>query len=105
VRAPEQAERWKASLAGAHRLLTRKYYVDELYDAAVVQPTKWFSTQVLWQRVDVRTIDGLVNHLAAAAKTFGSGVRQIQSGNTRSYATWVVIGALLFSTLLALLMP
>ncbi len=105
VRSPEKAAALKQSMAGLHRLLTHKYYVDEIYDAAIVQPIKRFSTSGLWQMVDVRTIDGLVNGVAEAARNFGGSVRRIHSGNTRSYAAWVVVGALLFTTLLLWLMP
>ena len=105
VKSPETAARVKESFAGAHRLLTHKYYVDEIYDAAIVQPIKKLSASILWQRVDVRTIDGLVNGIADAARTFGGNVRQLQSGNTRSYAAWVVVGALVITSVLVWLMP
>ena len=34
-----------AQFAGVHRLLLNKYYVDEIYDAAIVQPIKTVSTE------------------------------------------------------------
>src|SRR6202043_2258216 len=39
-------------------------------------------------------IDATVNGVAEGATGIGDGVRHTQSGNTRSYAVWVVIGAL-----------
>jgi NADH-quinone oxidoreductase subunit L len=74
--------------------LLHKYYVDEFYDAAVVKPMMWVSTNVLWKIVDVAGIDGTVNGLARGTTSIGDTVRHTQSGNTRSYAVWVVIGAL-----------
>jgi NADH-quinone oxidoreductase subunit L len=94
------AEGVAAQFRPLHTLLKNKWYVDELYDAMIVRPIHWVSTQVFWQRIDVNTIDGGVNHLADAARTFGHGLRQVHSGNTRSYAAWVVVGAVLFTTLL-----
>jgi len=44
--------------------------------------------------VDVEAIDGTVNGIAHGATSVGDTVRHTQSGNTRSYAVWVVIGAL-----------
>jgi NADH-quinone oxidoreductase subunit L len=82
------------------KLLANKYYVDELYDAVVVRPIHWMSNIVLWRVVDERGIDGSVNGLAHAARAVGERVRQVQSGNTRSYATWVVFGAVAVTTLL-----
>ena len=68
--------------------------MDELYAAAVVRPLLWLSENVLWKIVDVEAIDGTVNGLAHGATGLGDTVRKTQSGNTRSYAVWVVVGAL-----------
>jgi NADH:ubiquinone oxidoreductase subunit 5 (subunit L)/multisubunit Na+/H+ antiporter MnhA subunit len=61
----------------------------------IVQPLLWISTHVLWKAVDVGTIDGAVNGIAEGLTVVGDGSRRTQSGNTRSYAVWVVIGAIL----------
>ena len=37
---------------GFARVLNRKYYVDELYDAVIVRPVVWLSRVVLWKGVD-----------------------------------------------------
>jgi NADH-quinone oxidoreductase subunit L len=88
------------SLKGVYNTLLNKYYVDELYAALVVKPLLWISREVLWQQVDVRVIDGAVNGVATGATGIGDGVRHTQSGNTRSYAVWVVIGALVIITII-----
>ena len=36
----DRRRRWRASSAALHRLLLNKYYVDEVYDATIVQPIK-----------------------------------------------------------------
>ncbi len=82
------------SMKGVYNTLLHKYYVDELYAAVVIKPLIWISRNVLWQRVDVQVIDGTVNGVAAGALGAGDNVRHAQSGNTRSYAVWVVIGAI-----------
>jgi NADH-quinone oxidoreductase subunit L len=79
---------------GVHKLLYHKYYVDELYAAVVVRPLMWLSTNVLWKVVDAGMIDGAVNGVADGAAAVGDAVRHTQSGNTRSYAVWVVVGAM-----------
>ncbi len=76
-----------------YELLWHKYYVDELYGAVIIGPLIWLSRNVLWKVIDVGLIDGTVNGLAFFSRRVGSGVRHIQGGNTRSYATWVVVGA------------
>ena len=47
------AERFAQTYPGLHRLLLNKYYVDEFYDAAIVQPIKVGSTEGLWRGFDV----------------------------------------------------
>jgi NADH-quinone oxidoreductase subunit L len=78
---------------GLHKLLYNKYYVDELYHAVVVGPLIWISRNVLWKVVDVGVIDGTVNGVASGTTAAGDTVRRQQSGNTRSYAVWVLVGA------------
>ncbi len=47
------------------------------------------------------SIDGLVNGVAREAGEAGDRLRHSNSGNTRTYAAWVIVGALLLTTLLA----
>src|ERR1700722_7481521 len=75
--------------------LWNKYYVDELYAAVIIAPLMWISRNILWKIVDVGIVDGAVNGIAHGAREVGDVTRHTQSGNTRSYAVWVVIGAIL----------
>jgi NADH-quinone oxidoreductase subunit L len=88
----KKAERGEST--GLHRLLYDKYYVDEIYQAVIVGPLMWLSRNILWKVVDAGIIDGTVNGVAHGASGIGDVVRHTQSGNTRSYAVWVIIGAL-----------
>ena len=94
LKQPGKPEQLAKSLKGIYTTLYNKYYVDELYAAVVVRPLMWLSENVLWKLVDVEAIDGTVNGIAHGATAVGDTVRHTQSGNTRSYAVWVVVGAL-----------
>ncbi len=48
---------------------------------------------MLWQTVDQKGIDGMVNESAVAARDVSAVVRQQQSGLVRSYAGWIAAGA------------
>jgi len=91
---PKKADELAKSMKPAYTTLLNKYYVDEAYAAAVVRPLLWISTNVLWKTADVAGIDGAVNGIATGTTAIGDGVRHTQSGNTRSYAVWVVVGAI-----------
>jgi len=94
LKRPEKADGLARSLKPVYTTLLNKYYVDELYAAIVVRPLVWLSTNVLWKAADVAGIDRAVNGIAEGTTAIGDGVRYAQSGNTRSYAVWVVVGAL-----------
>jgi NADH-quinone oxidoreductase subunit L len=93
IKSPDTPKKLAQSLRGPYTLILHKYYVDELYNAAIVQPLLWISTNVFWHVVDEGLIDGTVNGAARVARESGAQLREIQTGNTRSYASWVVIGA------------
>jgi NADH-quinone oxidoreductase subunit L len=95
VKQPCKPEGYARSFRGIYQTLFNKYYVDELYSAAIIRPLMWVSTNLLWKTVDVEVIDGAVNGIASGTTAVGDGTRRSQSGNTRSYAVWVVIGAIL----------
>jgi NADH-quinone oxidoreductase subunit L len=94
LKRPDKPEQLARSLRGAYTTLYNKYYIDELYAAAIVKPLVRLSEQVLWKIVDVEAIDGTINGIAHGATAVGDTVRHTQSGNPRSYAVWVVVGAL-----------
>jgi NADH-quinone oxidoreductase subunit L len=104
IKSPETPKRLAQSLHGLYTLIFHKYYVDEIYGALIVRPLLWISANLLWHVVDERVIDGTVNGVAAAARESGGEVRKLQSGNTRSYAAWVIIGAVGFTFLLLLVL-
>ena len=81
-------------LHGVYNLLLHKYYVDEIYDAAVVQPIKLISTGALWRGVDAGVIDGAVNGIGQTIRA-GSGVlRRAQTGSVRTYAASLFVGVI-----------
>jgi NADH-quinone oxidoreductase subunit L len=82
------AARWRA----IYKLLLRKYYVDELYDAVIVHPTLNASTEVLWKQTDVDFIDGAVNGVGEAIQGSASILKGVQNGLIRNYAAWILLG-------------
>lgn len=76
-----------------YKLLLNKYYVDEMYDALFVNPTKKISVQ-LWKRVDSGMIDGSVNGIARLVGGIGNVLRLLQTGYIRNYAFYIVIGCI-----------
>jgi len=84
-----------SSLGALYRLVYNKYFVDEIYGGAVIRPVIRGSRTLLWRFFDVGVIDGTVNGVGERARDIGSLLRTLQSGNIRSYATWVLLGGVL----------
>jgi NADH-quinone oxidoreductase subunit L len=90
-------------MSRSYVLLAHKYYVDETYDALIVHPVVAGSKGILWQGVDIGLIDGAVNGLARLTQGTASLLKNVQNGLARSYAAWILAGAvmiLLYITLL-----
>jgi len=80
---------------GLYNLLCHKYYVDEVYDAAIVQPIKLLSTGGLWKGVDAGLIDGAVNGVGQTVRAGSGTLRRLQTGSVRTYAASLFLGVVL----------
>ena len=89
------AARMAARFAGVRTLLVNKYYVDEIYDTAVVQPVRIVSEDGLWKGIDVGLVDGAVNAVGRAVGGTSQALRRIQTGSVRAYAASLFFGVVL----------
>jgi NADH-quinone oxidoreductase subunit L len=80
---------------GLARVVYRKYYVDELYDALIVRPLVWLSRVVLWKGVDQGVVDGAaVNGTAKLSRGLGWLGSRLQTGQVGVYVVLFLVGAL-----------
>jgi NADH-quinone oxidoreductase subunit L len=86
------ADSMARNYAGVYRLLLNKYYVDEVYDATVVQPIRIGSQEGLWRGLDVQVVDGAVNGTGALVAAGSSVLRRLQTGSVRAYAGSMFVG-------------
>jgi NADH-quinone oxidoreductase subunit L len=91
----EVPERLAIRLSGTYKLLLNKYYVDEVYDAAIVKPIVKGSEYLLWKIVDTRLIDGLVNGVARMIGAIGRTIRYVQTGVAQNYVLVFLAGVVL----------
>jgi NADH-quinone oxidoreductase subunit L len=90
---PELPAKMAKAAGGLYIFVLEKYKVDELYGAVFIQPLIALSSTVFWKGIDRGLIDGAVDGSAAGAREVSDEMRHMQSGNIRSYAGWVAIGA------------
>jgi NADH-quinone oxidoreductase subunit L len=100
IKRKELAEKLTDTYSGIHKLLWNKYYVDEIYDAVVVNPTVKASDKLLWKIFDIGIVDGAVNGVAKLIGVISSYTRRMQVGVTQSYATIFVAGIIIILALL-----
>jgi NADH-quinone oxidoreductase subunit L len=93
VRRPELPDRITVSLHGLYQAVANKYWIDELYAMLFVKPLVTISGVVFWRGIDQGVIDATLDGSAEGARELSARVRHMQSGNVRSYAGWVAIGA------------
>jgi NADH-quinone oxidoreductase subunit L len=99
---PSLADSAASAAGGLYRLVYNKYFVDEVYDAAIVAPTVQGSRSLLWRIFDVRIIDGMVNGVGGLSRGVGDALRRLQSGYIRSYAAWVMAGSVIVIVMIGL---
>lgn len=89
---PEIAEKISSKFKKLYNVLLNKYYVDEIYEAAVIQPIQKGSEKVLWKFTDNIIIDGAVNGIAKLVDAGSGFVRKIQNGIAQFYAIIMMLG-------------
>ncbi len=89
------ADAMSRRMHGLYNLLCHKYYVDEMYDAAIVQPIKLVSTGGLWKGIDAGLIDGAVNGVGQSVRAGSGALRRLQTGSVRTYAASLFLGVVL----------
>jgi NADH-quinone oxidoreductase subunit L len=94
MKKPELPEKVTEKIPVIYDLVYHKYYVDEIYDAAVVEPIK-NGSDFLWHGVDETVIDGAVNGSATTVGWLSSHLRKLETGFVQSYALAILIGAVL----------
>jgi NADH-quinone oxidoreductase subunit L len=92
------AESFANKYARLYRWLVNKYFVDEFYDAVIVNPTVKISDDYLWKGIDVFIIDGAVNGSAKAISAIAQVLRKVQTGVVQFYAVVFIGGILMVLT-------
>jgi NADH-quinone oxidoreductase subunit L len=92
-RKPGMADQVVDRARGLYGLLVNKYWIDQIYNAVIVAPLLFLSRYLLWGAVDRGVINGGGSAAAGSMRGVGALVQRVQSGNIRSYAGWLAVGA------------
>jgi NADH-quinone oxidoreductase subunit L len=88
-RAAGMQERFK----GLHRLLSGKYYIDELYEAVIGRPLVWISDRIFLRLGDRVLIDGTLHGLTGLARLTAGVLGRVQTGSLHLYV-WLVLAGI-----------
>lgn len=72
-----------------YKLLNRKYYIDEIYQAVIVAPLRGLS--LVLNVIDDFIIDGIVRLVAAATGGIGQWGRRMQNGQVQTYGLVTIL--------------
>jgi NADH-quinone oxidoreductase subunit L len=92
-RRPQLPQQIADALGGFYHAVANKYYVDEFYAILFVKPLVDGSARILWHGIDQDLIDATLDNSADGAREVSDTMRHMQSGNLRSYAGWIALGA------------
>jgi NADH-quinone oxidoreductase subunit L len=81
-------------ITGVHNLVYKKYFIDELYDVAIVKPLNWFS-KMMDTLVEKLFIDRVVNGTGRAVMWGSKTLRLAQTGNTGLYILIMVVSVII----------
>lgn len=98
IRKPDLPRRLAEDQQPLYQFLLNKWYFDELYNAIFIKPALALG-RFLWQRGDVKTIDGAINGLALGIVPFFTRLAgRLQSGFIFTYAFAMVLGVVVLIT-------
>ena len=87
-----RAARMRESFGALHRLLSGKYFIDELYERLLGRPLVWISDRVFLRTGDRLLFDGTLHGLASLARRTAGAFSRVQTGNLHLYAFFVIAG-------------
>jgi NADH-quinone oxidoreductase subunit L len=94
MKTPDLPARITAKFPVLYEYIYNKYFIDELYDATVVEPLKQGS-DFLWLGVDDKVVDGTVNGSATFVGWLSSHLRKLETGFVQNYALAILAGVLI----------
>ncbi len=90
---PERPKSLAERFDGLYNAVLNKYYVDEFYNAVIVQPVVK-AASFFWRKTDVMIVDGFANGCARVIGWFSGKFRFVQTGLFRNYALLFVFGVI-----------
>ena len=87
-----RADAFGRRFPGLHRILTAKYYVDELYERLLARPLAWVSERVFLGLGDRVILDGSLHGLAGLARRAAGTFARVQTGNLQLYLFLALAG-------------
>jgi NADH-quinone oxidoreductase subunit L len=78
-----------------YTMFYRKYWIDELYEGAIVRTALMNRLFTWFQAIDSKGIEGIVNGLANGTVAGGKAIRQTQTGQLQLYGLFIGLGIIL----------
>jgi NADH-quinone oxidoreductase subunit L len=97
IQVPKRAEAMAKASGPVYDLVANKYYVDEFYFGAVINPLVELSKK-LWFYVDINVIDKATYVAGDLVSGLASFSRTLQNGKLQQYALYMALGVVVIMT-------
>lgn len=84
--------RYKDRLRAPFKMIQKGFYFDSVYQNAIVEPLKTIA-EAIDQWLEPKFFTGSLQFLSSAVNKGSSGLQVLQSGQIRSYVSWMALGA------------
>jgi NADH-quinone oxidoreductase subunit L len=78
-------------LKGFSRVLSNKYYVDEIYQSIIIKPAMWLSEK-FYSIIEIKIIDAAVEGIGKTVIAGSRAFRYLQSGSISIYLLFMIVG-------------
>lgn len=95
LRQPNSLAWVTARMGRLHQIVANKYWVDEFYEHTFIQPVVNMS-RMLWLAIDMNFIDRVTYLVSDLVKGAAQSIRSFQNGNIQTYASYIVMGIVVF---------
>ena len=85
-------EKIMATFSPIHRILARKYYMDEIYETGIVRKVGMGIVARGGDIFDRNVVDRIVNVVGSLGRNFGGGIAKLQTGQVQAYGVGIFVG-------------
>jgi len=90
----KNSEKFKQKFLSLHKVLSQKWYIDEIYEQIFVRSI-YRASNFIWKYIDVYFIDFIVIGFGRTSMWMGLKAKRVQTGEVQFYSIIIILGMLI----------